>query len=116
MKRVLLNLLVITMACSPVLVCISEAQAAARGTPSRTTKGKIDPNALREMLTKGLRVTRDDEKDYINYIVSLVAQDKLPPSLVYASFEYARKRRPNYPFPYFVFSVQTLAKRNKIEI
>ena len=90
MKRAMLTLLVVIMVSSPVLVCVSEAQAAAGGTPSRTTKGKINPNALREMLTKGLRVTRDDEKDYINYIVSLVTQEKLPPSLVYASFEYAQ--------------------------
>ena len=68
------------------------------------------------MLTKGLKATREDEKAYINWIVSLVAKDKLPVSLVYASFKYSRARRPSYPFPYFVFSVETLAKRNNIDM
>ena len=116
MQRVLIVLVVATVLGISVSALAPEARAAGGRSPSRSTKGKVDPNALREMLIKGLKVTRDDQKEYINYIVSLVAQDKLPVALVYASFQYARTRRPSYPFPYFVFSVQTLAKRNKIEL
>jgi hypothetical protein len=116
MKRILLTLLAAMTACSPLLVCDSGARAATPQSAVQFRRGKVDPRALRELLVKGLKATRKNERAYIDHIVSLVVQNKLPLSLVYASFDYARKRRPSYPFPYFVFSVETLAKRKNIDI
>ena len=81
-----------------------------------TSVNKVDPHALRELLIKGLKVTRKDEEAFIDYVVELVVEQRLPVALVYASFQYARKQRPDIPFPYFVYSLQSLARRNKIEI
>lgn len=83
---------------------------------SQTRQPEVNALALREMLIKGLKVTREDEKAYINRIVTLVVKEKLPVAIVYASFRYARTRRPSFPFPYFVFSVETLAQRNHIDM
>jgi hypothetical protein len=68
------------------------------------------------MLTKGLKATRNEEKLYIEFVVQMVALDQLPVSYVYASFSYARKRRPDYPFPYFQHSLRALGKRKNIDL
>jgi len=81
-----------------------------------TPAGQVNLFALNDMLVKGLKATREDEKLYIAEVVRLVGEKKLPVALVYASFQYARKRRPDYPFPYFRYSVKTLAKRKNIDL
>lgn len=81
-----------------------------------TQAGQVNLHALNDMLVKGLKATREEEKLYIAQVVRLVGEKKLPVALVYASFQYARKRRPDYPFPYFRYSVKTLAKRKNIDL
>jgi hypothetical protein len=111
MKRILLVLTAAVLVGIPLFPSTSAA-----GIQSAVNKnGKIDANALREMLTNGLRATREDEKDFVDYVVERVVARKLPLALVYASFDYARKRHPQYPFPYFYYSVKTLAKRKNID-
>ena len=116
MKRFILILLTLVMVSGFTLPNMWSARVTGSSGPSASTKGKVDPNSLRELLTKGLKATRKDEEEYIDYIVTLVMKDKLPVALVYASFHYARRRRPDYPFPHFVYSLRSLAQRNKIEI
>jgi hypothetical protein len=116
MKRFILILLTLVMVSSFTLPAILAARVTSGSGPSASTKRKVDPNSLRELLTKGLKATRKDEEEYIDHVVSLVMKGKLPVALVYASFQYARKRRPDYPFPHFVYSLRSLAQRNKIEI
>jgi hypothetical protein len=81
---------------------------------SRPPDGRAE--SLRNTLVNGLRATRDDEKRFIDHIVRFVVEDKLPESLVYASFRWARQQRPKYPFPYFKYAVRELAKRQGINI
>ena len=65
MKRILLVLTAAVLVGTPLFTSTSAA-----GTQSAVNKnGKIDANALREMLTNGLRATRDDEKAFVNYVV-----------------------------------------------
>jgi hypothetical protein len=112
MKRLLLALAAVTLLGSPWLIGIS----AAGDTRVMTRTGTINPMALRQMLNKGLKATREEEKLYIDRVVQLVVLEKLPLSYVYASFDYARKRRPDYPFPYFRYSLKTLGKRKDIDL
>ena len=112
MKRILWAIAATILVVSPVLV----GATAAGDTNVMTRSGRVNPAALREMLLKGLKATRDDEKLFIAHVVQQVAVDELPVSFVYASYTYARKRRPDYPFPYFQHSLRTLCIRNKIEI
>lgn len=116
MKRGLIVFMAFVMLCSPVQ---STRAMAVDGMPmvyAQAGKSKVDLDALREQLTKGLKVTRPEEEQFVNHIVTLVGQEKLPVSLVYAAFRWSRSRRPDYPFPYFVSAVKALAKKNKIEI
>jgi hypothetical protein len=113
MKRILLALAALMFVVSPWLESVS---AARDNNNVMTRTGKVNPRALREMLVKGLKATREEEKLYIDLIVFLVALEKLPVSYVYASFDYARKKRPDYPFPYFHYSMKALGKRKNIAL
>jgi len=107
MKRILL-----VIAALIVAVSVLPADVSAAGRKSvMTSTGKVNLDALREMLTKGLKATRPDELLYIDCVVTQVEKEKIPVSHVYASFNYARKRRIDYPFPYFQYSLQALSKR-----
>jgi hypothetical protein len=111
MKRFLLILIALL-----VLASTFTPPATVIGGTITTQSGQVNLFALNDLLVKGLKATREDEKLYIAEVVRLVGQKKLPVSLVYASFQYARKRRPDYPFPYFRYSVKTLAKRKNIDL
>ncbi len=76
----------------------------------------VNPQQLHDRLVNGLKATRENERLYIDRVVQLVVDGTLPESMVYACFDYARKRHPPYPFPYFQHSLQTLAKRKNIEL
>ncbi len=112
MKKFLIALVAVVLFGTPLLIGVSIAGNG--GTVNKN--GKVNLDALHQMLTKGLKATRENEKLYIDRVVLLVAEDKLPLSLVYASFDYARKRRPDYPFPYFHYSLTTLAKRKNLDL
>jgi hypothetical protein len=114
MKQIVLTLVVSLVLGSGVFVARAEAQTTTFSSTVRETNAKVVPEELRQMLNKGLRTARDNEKEYVDWVVAWVEKDKLPVSLVYASFRYARTRRPHYPFPYFVYSLETLIARNKI--
>ena len=98
------------------IVLAAGASFWARPSASKASGSNIDKEVLRKQLTQGLRVTRDDQKAFINQIVDLVDQGKLPLGLVYATFKWARKRHPAYPFPYFQRAIQGLAKRYGIDL
>lgn len=116
MRRFILILLTLVMVSGFTLPSMWTARVTGNSGPSVSTNEKVDPNSLRELLTKGLMATQKDEEEYIDHIVSLVVEQKLPVALVYASLQYARKRRPDRPFPHFVYSLRSLAQRKKIEI
>ncbi len=112
MKRILMALAVAILVTGP----IQDEASAAGGNSVVTKTGRVNISALHEMLTKGLKATRPDEISYIDHVVELVADNTLPVSYVYASFSYARKRRPDYPFPFFQYSLRALGKRKNIEL
>jgi hypothetical protein len=116
MKRGTIVFLALVMLCTPIL-STHQAAIASAPEPQQTAKqNRVDLKALRELLTKGLKVTRPVEEAFIDHVVILVGENKLPVSLVYAAFRWARRRRPDYPFPYFQSAVKALAKQNKIDI
>ena len=114
MKRFILTLLAVWILSTVVRTSSLKAQTLeGQAIAQSTNNGRVNADQLREMLTKGLKATRDDQKEYIDLVVARAVKKTLPLSVVYASFKYARTRRPSYPFPYFVFSVETLSKRKR---
>lgn len=78
------------------------APASAQITPSRSMSGSTAPVAtLDEQLINRLRATTDAQAEYIRLVVKLVDEKKLEARLVVAVEQYAIRRNPRYPFPYF---------------
>ena len=114
MRRIIIACLTATLLAGSLLIPSSVAlPPVAKGITKGKKEIKVNPHALRELLVKGLRVTRKEEEQYIDQVIERVMDGKLSVSIVYASFRYARMRRPHYPYPYFVFSVETLFKRQQ---
>ena len=116
MKRGIIVFMAFVMLSTPILSTHAAAMANGPAVQSSTARTNVDLDALREQLIKGLKVTRPQEEAFVDHVVLLVGKGKLPVSLVYAAFRWARRRRPDYPFPYFTSAIRALAKRNKIEI
>jgi hypothetical protein len=56
---------------------------------------------LSETLRFGLKCRRPLEFEFVALVVEKVEQQQLPRELVLSMFDYAKKQRPNQPFPYF---------------
>lgn len=75
--------------------------ASAQITPSRSMSGTTPVATLEEQLTNRLRATTDTQAEYIRLVVKLVDEKKLEARLVIAVEQYALRKNPRYPFPYF---------------
>ncbi len=82
------------------LVCLPPAHA--QITAPRSMSASTNRLAtLEEQLTNRLRATRQDQIDYVKFVVEKVRVGKLDTKLVVAIERYALRRNPHYPFPYF---------------
>ena len=70
---------------------------------------------LKTMLEKGLRARRPSEFAFIQRVVTLVNQGRLPIGLVETSFLWARPKRP-YPMPFFEQTLEVRAKKVGIDL
>ena len=72
--------------------------------------------ALGDQLKYGLRVVSPDQELYVQKVVALVDQGKLPKALVNLVYRWALERNPSVPFPYFQYALRVLAKRQGVII
>lgn len=90
------------------------------------TAGAADPNrpfdgggvqglTLKTQLEKGLKARRPVEFDYIDQIIKLVDEEKLPRSLVVSTYLWAQ-RKPTRQLQYFQFALQMRAKGLDVEL
>jgi hypothetical protein len=56
---------------------------------------------LKETLRTVLRCRRDEEFEFADLVALKVEQGQLPLDMVLSMLKWARKRRPELPFPYF---------------
>ncbi|MEE3372560.1 MAG: hypothetical protein VX346_24700 [Planctomycetota bacterium] len=78
------------------------------GVFNRTSARKL---SLSDQLKLGLRARNSEDRAYIERVVKSVEQGKLPRRLVNAAYSYARRRRANYPLPYFRRALEILTAR-----
>ncbi len=64
----------------------------------------------------GLRVVTPDQRAYVNQVVALVDQGKLPRAMVNVIYVWAIKRNPRVPLPYFQFALRALAERRGVTV
>jgi hypothetical protein len=105
-----------------IVVCVSFIAICALAQPSSAA----DPNkafdgggvlglTLRTQLEKGLKARRPVEFDYIDQIIKLVDEEKLPRSLVVSTYLWAQ-RKPSRQLQYFQFALQMRAKGLDVEL
>ena len=68
-----------------------------------------------DLLKKELRAKNKDEEAYIDKVVKIRDDDKLPNSMLVAAYRYAVKKDDNR-FAYFVKALESLAKKEKIKL
>ena len=72
--------------------------------------------SLKDQLNAGLKARRAVEFKFIQDVVKLVEQRKLPVRLVVETFHYARQKPTRYPFQYFQRALALRAARLGVRI
>jgi hypothetical protein len=98
------SLLSLALSVATVL-CFAPAQGAEDGVAD-----------LEETLKFGLKCRRPVEFAFVELVVQKVNQGALPRELVLSTFEYARKRRSDIPFPYFQAALRKQAGAIGVEL
>lgn len=82
--------------------------------------GASRPPDLHDQLSKGLKARKPDEFAFIDRVVTLVDQRKLPLKFVNASYQSAKKRatsnRKDYPVIYFRRTLELLTAKAGIDL
>ena len=107
MRTTVLRALLLLVAALP-LTGYFRAPAAKGGVFNRTSARKL---SLSDQLKLGLRARNSDDRAYIGRVVQAVERGKIPRRLVNAAYNYARRRRANYPLPYFRRALEILTAR-----
>jgi len=71
---------------------------------------------LSETLRFGLKCRRPVEFEFVALVVEKVDDKELPRDLVLSMMNYARKRRPNQPYPYFEAGMKKRAEAIGVEL
>jgi hypothetical protein len=70
--------------------------------------------SLQDQLRNGLRATTASQMKFIRDVDLYVRQGRIPRAMVNLVYEWALKRNPKVPFPYFQFALRALAKRRGV--
>ncbi len=71
---------------------------------------------LSETLRFGLKCRRPVEFEFVALVVEKVDDKELPRDLVLSMFDYARRKRPNQPFPYFEAGMKKRAEAIGVQL
>lgn len=72
--------------------------------------------SLYDTLRFGLRCRRQEEFDFVALVADKVEDGILPRDLVLSQFNWAREKRPHFPFYYFQFGLRLRAKEIGVEL
>lgn len=72
--------------------------------------------SLKDQLLIGLKVRRQVEREFVEEVVRLVHQRRLPTKLVLETFHYARRKPTKHPFQYFQRALAIRAARIGVRI
>jgi len=83
--------------------------------PSLDASG-INVADLKDQLKNGLRVRRPADLAFIDKVVEMVEEGRLPIAVVKSSFQWARIKPIRYPFPYFAKALRIRAGKLGIRL
>ncbi len=84
--------------------------------PQDNSAAAVEVADLKDQLKNGLQARRPEEHAFIDRVVQMVRNDDLPMDLVKSTFQWARKSKKPYPFPYFERALRLRAAEIGIEI
>lgn len=104
------------MCAALLFLCFAPSLAQAQITSPRILSASPTDRfaTLEEQLVNRLRATAEDQRNYLNFVVRLVKENKLDLKLVVAVERYALRRNPGFPFPFFERALRFEAKRRGI--
>jgi hypothetical protein len=85
---------------------------------SRVDSAASEVADLKDQLKNGLLARRPEDRAFLDRVVQMVEEDRLPIDLVKGTFHWARRKKP-YPynaFPYFERALRTRAAELGIKI
>ncbi len=72
--------------------------------------------SLEDQLVNGLRAFTPDQKAYLHLIATRVDQGIIPRAMVNVIYDWAIKRNPHVPYPYFQIALRALGERRGIPV
>jgi hypothetical protein len=101
-----------------VFLSILLALAALPGTWSHAEEpvGGAEVLSLEDQLKTGLKARRPEETEFVEEVVRLVNNGKLPRKLVDSTFMWALRRRTSYPFPAFERALRLQADQLGVDL
>ena len=69
---------------------------------------------LKDQLNYGLRVAFTEQQLFVDQVVAKVEAGELSRAMVNVVYVWAKKRKPNIPFPYFEYVMRLLAEKRGI--
>ena len=72
--------------------------------------------SLENQLLRGLRVINDDQRKFVTRVVNAVRQGRMPRAMVNVVYKWALERNAKFPFPYFQYALNILARRRGISL
>ena len=87
-------------------------------TTRRIHPGRIGQEevSLTDRLQAGLKCRRPEEVEFVQSVVVLVDQQKLSKELVFSTFQWAVRQRPDFPFYYFKYGMKRRAAAEGVDI
>jgi len=109
MAQVLLRATLLLTLCCGILTMWGPAARAQVSTRNPTSP--YVQVTLRQQLQKGLKCRRPSDFAFVNHVVDLVDEGKLPIDLVNICFDWSRQRSNHIPIVYFERSLTQLARQ-----
>lgn len=69
---------------------------------------------LREQLYFGLRTFRPEQRAFLDQVVAKVESKEISRAMVNVIFNWAQKRNPKVPYPYFEIALKLLAEKRGV--
>lgn len=71
---------------------------------------------LKDQLKNGLQARRPQDREFLDRVATMVENEQLPIELVKSTFQWARRKKTYYPFPYFERALILRAEKIGVKI
>jgi predicted AAA+ superfamily ATPase len=81
-----------------------------------TARAQQEEVSLTDRLRAGLKCRRPEEVEFVEAVVALVDQQKLSKELVFSTYQWAVRQKPDFPFYYFQYGIKRRAAAEGVDI